>query len=74
MNLDPRTPVLVGAGQFTQRPDNPADALEPVAMMREALIAAALAEYQEQRARTANLAPGEEDPRSPWQRLLDFRI
>ena len=41
MTLDPRTPVLVGAGQFTQRPDNPTDALEPVAMMREALIAAA---------------------------------
>jgi acetyl-CoA C-acetyltransferase len=39
--VDPRTPVLVGTGQFVQRPDNPIDALEPVAMMREALLAAA---------------------------------
>ncbi len=41
MNVDPRTPVLVGAGQFIQRPENPTDAIEPVAMMREALLAAA---------------------------------
>jgi len=40
-SLDPRTPLLVGAGQFIQRPDNPSDALEPVAMMRESLVAAA---------------------------------
>ena len=40
-SLDPRTPVLVGTGQFVQRPDNPVEALEPVAMMREALEAAA---------------------------------
>lgn len=41
MTLDPNTPVLVGAGQFIQRPENPAEALEPVAMMREALSSAA---------------------------------
>lgn len=38
--IDPRTPVLVGAGQFIQRPENPVEALEPVAMMAEALAAA----------------------------------
>ncbi|HET6794093.1 MAG TPA: acetyl-CoA acetyltransferase, partial [Acidimicrobiales bacterium] len=37
MSLDPRTPVLVGVGQFTQRPEDPAEALEPVAMMEEAV-------------------------------------
>ena len=36
-SIDPRTPVLVGSGQFIQKPDNPLDALEPVAMMRGAL-------------------------------------
>ena len=41
MTLDPRTPVLVGAGQFIQKPDDPLDAIEPVAMMAEALSAAA---------------------------------
>ena len=40
MALDPRTPVLVGAGQLLQRMD-PADALEPVAMMAEAARRAA---------------------------------
>lgn len=40
LKIDPRTPVLVGAGQFKQRPDNPVEALEPVAMMGEALDAA----------------------------------
>ncbi len=40
LKIDPRTPVLVGAGQFKQRPDNPVEALEPVAMMGEALAAA----------------------------------
>jgi acetyl-CoA C-acetyltransferase len=39
--IDPRTPVLVGAGQFKQRPEVPVEALEPVAMMAEALTAAA---------------------------------
>lgn len=38
--VPPRTPVLVGAGQFIQRPENPTEALEPVAMMGEALAAA----------------------------------
>ena len=40
-SIDPRTPVLVGSGQFIQKPDNPLDALEPVAMMRAALEVAA---------------------------------
>ncbi|MDP7067106.1 MAG: hypothetical protein QF637_05755, partial [Acidimicrobiales bacterium] len=40
-SVDPRSPVLVGAGQLIQRPDNPVDALEPLAMMRVALEAAA---------------------------------
>ena len=40
-SVDPRTPVLVGAGQFIQKPDNPVEAIEPLAMMREALEAAA---------------------------------
>ena len=39
--IDPRTPVLGGAGQFKQRPEVPVEALEPVAMMAEALAAAA---------------------------------
>lgn len=39
--IDPRTPVLVGAGQFLQKPANPADALEPAAMMAQALRQAA---------------------------------
>ena len=39
--IDPRTPVLVGAGQFKQRPEVPVDALEPIAMMAKALAAAA---------------------------------
>ena len=40
MALDPRTPVLVGAGQLVQRVE-PADALEPVALMAEAARRAA---------------------------------
>ena len=39
--VDPRTPVLVGAGQFMQKPADPAAALEPLAMMVTALEAAA---------------------------------
>ena len=35
--LDPRTPVLVGAGQLSQRVDRGADVLEPVDLMVEAL-------------------------------------
>ncbi|HZT65891.1 MAG TPA: acetyl-CoA acetyltransferase [Acidimicrobiales bacterium] len=41
MSVDPRSPVLVGAGQFVQRPENLEEALEPVAMMAEAVAAAA---------------------------------
>ena len=37
--LDPRTPVLVGVGQLIQKPDNPVEALEPVAMMQAVLEA-----------------------------------
>lgn len=33
---DPRTPVIVGVGQVQQRPDDPADALEPVDLLAEA--------------------------------------
>lgn len=40
MSLDPRTPVLVGAGQVVQR-EAPDDALEPVALMAEAARRAA---------------------------------
>jgi acetyl-CoA C-acetyltransferase len=41
MKLDPRTPVLVGAGQFAQRVENPGEGLEPLDLMVEALRAAA---------------------------------
>lgn len=41
MTIDPRTPILVGAGQFLQRPDHLEDALEPASMMAEAVSAAA---------------------------------
>ncbi|MEA3019396.1 MAG: acetyl-CoA C-acetyltransferase [Actinomycetota bacterium] len=40
MPIDPRTPVLVGAGQLRQKVE-PADALEPVDMIAEAARAAA---------------------------------
>lgn len=36
-SLDPRTPVLVGTGQFSNRVDRGADPLEPVDLMAEAL-------------------------------------
>ena len=39
--MDPRSVVLVGAGQFVQKPSNPLDALEPIAMMVEATERAA---------------------------------
>lgn len=39
--MDPRAVVLVGAGQFVQKPQDPADALEPLAMMVEAVQRAA---------------------------------
>ncbi len=41
MPLDPRTPVLVGAGQWTNRVDRGEPAVEPVEMMAEALRRAA---------------------------------
>lgn len=41
MSLDPRTPVLVGCGQVIQRVDDPADGLEPLALMAEAAERAA---------------------------------
>jgi acetyl-CoA C-acetyltransferase len=36
-SLPPRTPVLVGVGAVTQHEDDPSIALEPLALMREAL-------------------------------------
>lgn len=39
--MDPRTVVLVGAGQFVQKPADPLQALEPVKMMAEATRRAA---------------------------------
>jgi acetyl-CoA C-acetyltransferase len=39
--LDPRTPVLIGAGQVTHRADNLDDARSPVALMADAVRAAA---------------------------------
>lgn len=40
MTPDPRTPVIVGVGQVTQRTDDPAEALEPVDLLAEAARAA----------------------------------
>ncbi len=40
MPLDPRTPVLVGAGQSQQRVDDPTAALEPIDLLAEAVRAA----------------------------------
>lgn len=39
--MDPRTVVLVGAGQFVQKPADPLEALEPARMMAEATRRAA---------------------------------
>jgi acetyl-CoA C-acetyltransferase len=39
--LDPRTPVIVGAGQFLHHADGIDDALEPVALMERAVVEAA---------------------------------
>lgn len=41
MTVDPRTPVLVGVAQATQRPDDPADALEAVELMQHVVERAA---------------------------------
>ncbi len=40
-SLDPRTPVIVGVGQAMQRPDDLTDAVEAVALMEQAVRAAA---------------------------------
>src|SRR5256885_768352 len=37
MNNDSRIPVIVGVGEMTDKPANPADGLEPLALMAEAL-------------------------------------
>jgi acetyl-CoA C-acetyltransferase len=38
--LDDRTPVIIGVGQFVNRSDSLDDALEPVALMEQAVLAA----------------------------------
>jgi acetyl-CoA C-acetyltransferase len=38
--IDPRTPVIVGAGQATQRPEDPARAREPIELLTDAARAA----------------------------------
>ncbi len=38
---DDRIPVIIGVGQVTNRSDDPAEARDPLALMREALVAAA---------------------------------
>jgi acetyl-CoA C-acetyltransferase len=40
MAIDPRTPVIIGTGQILQRSDSPTDAMDPVAMMVEAIRSA----------------------------------
>lgn len=39
--MDPRTPVVVGVAAASQRFDDPADALEPIDLMEQALVGAA---------------------------------
>jgi len=41
MTLDPRTPVLIGTGQFVQRAEGLDDARDPVALMVDAIRLAA---------------------------------
>jgi acetyl-CoA C-acetyltransferase len=41
MTLDPRTPVLIGTGQYVQRAQGLDDARDPVALMEEAINLAA---------------------------------
>jgi acetyl-CoA C-acetyltransferase len=41
MPVPPRTPVLVGAAQLSQRAEDPALAREPIVLMRDALRLAA---------------------------------
>jgi acetyl-CoA C-acetyltransferase len=40
MDLDPRTPVIVGVGQYVHRAGGIEDALEPLALMERAVLAA----------------------------------
>jgi acetyl-CoA C-acetyltransferase len=40
VTLDPRTPVLVGAGQYLHHADGDDDALDPVALMERAVVSA----------------------------------
>ena len=42
VNLDPRTPVIVGAAQVTDRVDDPTDARTPLELMVDALESAAI--------------------------------
>ena len=61
---DDRTPILIGAGQLTQRDVDPAAALEPLAMMVEtARRAAADAGADDAAARAARLRRGGQHPR-----------
>jgi len=41
MTIDPRTPVVVGVGQAKQRPEDPADAVEAIALMEQVVRTAA---------------------------------
>lgn len=41
MTIDPRTPVVVGVAQAKQRPDDPADAVEALALMEQVVRGAA---------------------------------
>ena len=74
--IDPRTPVVVGAGQLLQTPPDPADALEPVEMMAEAVgapprtpgaagLAGAGRRHQGGQGRVALPRPGSDPGRSP---------
>ena len=40
MPIDPRSPVLVGAAQISQRAEDPRDGREPLVLMEDALRAA----------------------------------
>ena len=38
--INPRTPVLVGSGQVTQKINNPSEAKDPIDLMRESSLMA----------------------------------
>ena len=40
MTLDPRTPVIIGVGQYNQRSAGIEDALNPIELMEQAVLAA----------------------------------